>query len=137
MGRWMKKTPYRGFLVTCLAAVIEVSSFEVAEPAGQAPVQDQKIRPPEQGCYLGVFPGWGELEDGVRAGPARFYRAISSGGSSCLQLRIRPYVCQRRLQQILRQELYPLLHQEVSLAIDHHAPADILTPLAGIMGIGI
>jgi len=27
----------------------------------------QLISPPDSGCYIGVFPGWGELEDSVSA----------------------------------------------------------------------
>jgi len=26
---------------------------------------DKKILPPKNGCYIGFFPGWGELEDEV------------------------------------------------------------------------
>ncbi|MFQ5800007.1 MAG: hypothetical protein ACE5H0_15125, partial [Bacteroidota bacterium] len=43
MRRCVKKAPWPGLLAVALAAVIEVSGFEVAEPAVQGPLQDQKI----------------------------------------------------------------------------------------------
>jgi len=40
--------------------------------------QDQKILPPNNGCYVGFFPGWGELEDSVNVQQIIDFEAMSN-----------------------------------------------------------
>lgn len=42
----------------------KTSSQSAKSPASTT--QTRKIQPPEEGAYLGVFPGWGDYEDSVR-----------------------------------------------------------------------
>lgn len=39
--------------------------------------RDKKILPPEKGCYIGFFPGWGELEDKVNVEEFRAFEVLS------------------------------------------------------------
>ncbi len=38
------------------------------------------ISPPESGCYVGVFPGWGELEDSINASKLNEFENLSGKG---------------------------------------------------------
>jgi hypothetical protein len=76
------------------------------------PAQTQKILPPESGCYVGVFPGWGELEDSVSAQQLRDFEALSGKSVAFTPFSNfwgENYVSRRQLDEIASYGAIPLL----------------------------
>jgi len=76
------------------------------------PQQGQPIHPPDQGCYVGVFPGWGEFEDSVDAQQLVDFENLSGKSVAFVPYSVfwgRNYVSRTNLDEISNYGAIPLL----------------------------
>ena len=76
------------------------------------PLQGQPITPPENGCYIGVFPGWGEFEDSVDATQLTDFENLSGKSVAFVPFSVfwgRNYVSLRNLNEISSYGAIPLI----------------------------
>jgi len=74
--------------------------------------QNQTISPPENGCYTGVFPGWGELESSVNAQELADFENLSGKSVAFVPFSVfwgEGYVSRRNLDEISGYGAIPLL----------------------------
>jgi len=76
------------------------------------PAQNRRIFPPDSGCYVGVFPGWGELEASVSAQQLEDFEKLSGKSVAFVPFSVfwgENYVSRQQLDEIASYGAVPLL----------------------------
>lgn len=74
--------------------------------------QREIILPPKHGCYIGVFPGWGEFEDSVSAKQLENFEELSGKSATISPFSVfwgENHVSRKQLDEIASYGAIPLL----------------------------